>query len=209
MLVLEFFMKMILFSAALLAAFALTGFAQHKHEYAKITEKEIDYRNWTYPAAQKNENIDLREFTKGKKLVMVFYFAPWCHASNFQAPVTQKLYQKYKDDGFAVIGVSLYGNTEKVRETIERKNIGFPVVIESVSLADRKKSLHYKYRWGTGDYRRWGTPWNIFLIPAELDPTGDVLTKKAFVVNGEIIEREAESFIREALGLSSAEVANY
>ena len=132
---------------------------------------------------------------------MVFYFAPWCHSSNYQAPITQKLYEKYKDKGFSVIGVSLYGSLKYVQRTMKRKNIGFPVVSESTSDGDRKKSLHYKYRNSTGDHRKWGTPWNIFLTPSELEKTGDTLANKAMVVNGEIREKETEAFIRKSLGL--------
>ena len=176
--------------------------AQYDHEYAPLTEKEISYKDWTYKNVLTNQEINLREFTKDKKLVMVFYFAPWCHSSNFQAPITQKLYEKYKDKGFSVIGVSLYGSIARVEDTMKRRGMEFPVVSESTSSKERKDTLHYKYRYSTGDYRKWGTPWNIFLIPGELEKKGDTLVKKATVVNGEIREKEAEAFIRKKLGLS-------
>ena len=101
-----------------------------------------------------------------------------------------------------MIGVSLYGSLEKVQETVDKRGIEFPVVSESFSKFDRKESLHYKYRKKTGDNRKWGTPYNVFLVPNELNETGDLLTKKTFVVNGEIVEKEAEKFIRERLGLT-------
>lgn len=194
-------MKYLFLSTALLSIFAVGAFAQHDHEYAPLTEKEIHYQNWTYQNVLTNQKINLREFAGDKKLVMVFYFAPWCHSSNFQAPVTQKLYEKYKDHGFAVIGVSLYGSVARVEDTMDRRGIEFTVVSESESTKDRKTSLHYKYRQKTGDYRKWGTPWNIFLVPDELESEGDILTRTAIVVNGEIREKEAEKFIRLKLGL--------
>ena len=193
-------MKSFLTLTILLLGLVFSAYGQH--EYAPFTEKKIKYQDWTYKNIVTNKDINLREFTKDKKLVMVFYFAPWCHSSNYQAPVTQKLYQKYKDKGFAVIGVSLYGSLEKVQETVDKRGIEFPVVSESFSKFDRKESLHYKYRKKTGDNRKWGTPYNVFLVPNELNETGDLLTKKTFVVNGEIVEKEAEKFIRERLGLT-------
>ena len=51
----------------------------------------------------------------------------------------------------------------------------------------------------TGDTRNWGSPWNIFLEPATLAKTGDVLTEKAWVVNGELIEDEVDKFIARPL----------
>ncbi|NNE99923.1 MAG: redoxin domain-containing protein [Pyrinomonadaceae bacterium] len=193
-------MKILFAIAFLTIGLVISTFGQH--EYAPLKEKKIKYQDWTYKNVLTNEDINLRNFTKDKKLVMVFYFAPWCHSSNYQAPVTQKLYQKYKDQGFGVIGVSLYGTLEKVRETVNKRGIEFPVVTETFSKSDRKKSLHYNYRKKTGDNRKWGTPYNVFLIPDKLNKSGDLLTKKTFVVNGEIVEKEAEAFIRQRLGLS-------
>ena len=66
---------------------------------------------------------------------------------------------------------------------------------ESESRDDKQKTAHYGYRQLTGDTRNWGSPWNIFLEPAKLIATGDVLTERAWVVNGELIEDEVDKFI--------------
>jgi hypothetical protein len=79
------------------------------------------------------------------------------------------------------------------------------VVSESESREDRDKTSHYNYRQATGDTRRWGSPYNIFLEPAKLNKKGDVLAEKAWVVNGELIEADVEKFIRQRLGLNKAE----
>ena len=80
----------------------------------------------------------------------------------------------------------------------------YTVVSESETREDREKTPHYGYRQLTGDTRRWGSPWNIFLEPALLAKTGDVLTQKAWVVNGELIEEEVDKFIAERLKGSTA-----
>ena len=193
-----------LFAVILLAAFSqipVFGNYDEDHEYAAIGEKQITYKNWTYKNVLTDQEISLRDFAKDKKLVQVFYLAHWCHSSNYQAPVTQKLYEKYKDDGFAVIGVSLYGKLESTQNKVRWWRFTFPVVGESFSSKERKTSLHYKYRTKTGDERKWATPWNIFLEPGEFEKKGDTLVEKAFVANGELIEADAEKFIRKKLGL--------
>lgn len=187
------------------AAFAPTVSAQYEHEYAPIEEKEIEYRNWEYENAAGEGKTDLREFAEDKKLVLVFYFSPWCHASKFQTPVTQKLYEEYKDLGLGVIGVSMYDSVDALRREIKLRMVTFPVVVETTELSARKTSQHFKYRVETGDIRKWGTPWNIFLEPSKLATEGKILTRKAFVVNGELREEEAEAFIRERLGLPPIE----
>jgi hypothetical protein len=80
------------------------------------------------------------------------------------------------------------------------------VVSESEAREARDKTPHYGYRQATGDTRRWGSPWNIFLEPALLAKEGEVLTEKAWVVNGELIEVDVEKFIAEKLNASSAAV---
>jgi hypothetical protein len=80
------------------------------------------------------------------------------------------------------------------------------VVSESESREDRDKTLHFGYRQLTGDTRKWGSPWNIFLVPAALAKTGDVLTEKAWVVNGELIEADVDKFIGERLNAKTAAI---
>jgi thiol-disulfide isomerase/thioredoxin len=132
---------------------------------------------------------------------MVVYFAPWCPNWRNEAPIAQKLYEKYKANGFEVVGVGEYDTVEKMKASLESFKITFPVVYESDSTAAKQKTLHYEYRKATGDTRNWGSPWNIFLEPKKLEKKGDVLLNKAFIVNGELIEAEAETFIRQRLGL--------
>ena len=96
-----------LLSAFVIALFAfVSAFAQS--EQAPILEKEIKYKNWTYKSVRDDREINLREFAAGKKLVLVVYFAAWCPNWKYQAPFTQKLYDKYKANGLEVIGVGEY-----------------------------------------------------------------------------------------------------
>jgi peroxiredoxin len=197
-------MKTLLLLAVMLFGFTFT-FAQN--EQAPILEKEFKYKDWTYKSVRNDSEINLREFVKGKKLVMVVYFAPWCPNWKHEAPFAQKLYEKYKDQGFDVIGVSEYDTVEASKMDIEKKNVTFPVVYESDSKEAKQKTLHYDYRKETGDTRNWGSPWNLFIQPSKIKKSGDTLLKKAFIVNGELIEPEAENFVREKLGLKPLETA--
>jgi hypothetical protein len=134
---------------------------------------------------------------------MVVYFAAWCPNWKLEAPVAQKLYDKYKASGFDVIGVSEYASVANAKVSLDSLKITFPVVSESELSDAKQKTLHYAYRKATGDTRNWGTPWNIFLEPAQLKNGDDILIEKAFIVNGELIEDEIEKFIRQKLGLSA------
>lgn len=191
-------MKTVLLFAILLLSFT---FASAQHEYAPVQEREIKYKDWSYKQVRDGKELNLHEATKGKKLVMVVYFAPWCPNWKLEAPIAQKFYEKYKANGFEVIGVGEYDSVDAMKTSLDTFKITFPVVYESDSRDAKQKTPHYDYRKTTGDTRNWGSPWNIFLIPSQLKAKGDTLTEKTFVVNGELIEAEAEAFIREKLGL--------
>lgn len=195
-------MKTLLLLAILLVSFT---FASAQHEYAPLLEKEISYKDWTYKSIKDGKDVNLRSMTAGKKLVLVVYFAPWCPNWKLQAPVAQAFYEKYKDKGLEIIGVGEYDTVEKMKASLETYKITFPAVYESDSTSAKQQTLHYEYRKSTGDTRNWGSPWSIFIEPAKLEKKGDVLVKKATIVNGELMEAESEAFIREKLGLPKDE----
>ncbi|MCA1642472.1 MAG: TlpA family protein disulfide reductase [Acidobacteria bacterium] len=168
-----------------------------------MQEREINYKNWTFKSAQTGERVNLREWSRGKKLVLVVYFAPWCRNWKLEAPVVARLYEKYADAGFDVVAVSDYGTKAEIKAYFDQHPARYPVVVESDSDAEREKTDHYGYRRLTGDTRKWGSPYNVFLEPAKLSAKGDVLAAKVWIANGELIEHDAEQFIRERLGLAA------
>ena len=180
--------------------------AQDGHEYSPLEEKTVNFKNWTLKDLQDNKTVDLRSLVQGKKLVMVVYFAPWCGNWRHEAPVAARLYEKYKEQGFEVIGVSEYASRDDVRAFFGPTGAPYTVVTESELRENRETTAHYGYRQLTGDKRKWGSPWNIFLEPAKLTREGEVLTEKAWVVNGELIEADVDKFIGEHLKPTTASI---
>jgi hypothetical protein len=113
----------------------------------------------------------------------------------------ERLYQKYKPYGFEIVAVGEYDPFATMKTNLDKLTITFPAVYESETRDDREKTKHHDYRRSTGDNRKWGSPWYIFLTPAAFEKTGDTLVKKTHIINGEMIEAEAEKFIREKLCL--------
>lgn len=191
-------MKSFLAIAILLFAFSVS-FAQN--EQSPIVEKEISYKNWQLKDVRSGEERDLRKMIAGKKLVIVVYYAPWCGNWKHDVPFLQKFYDKYKANGLEIIGVGEYDPVSSMKANLDAFKVTFPVVYESESRQDKQKTLHYKYRTATGDFRGWGSPWYILLDPAKVDAKSDTLVTKTHIINGEMIEVEGEKFIREKLGL--------
>lgn len=194
--------KAFLAIAFLLAAFVAVS---AQNEQSPIVEKEITYKNWTYKDIRTGQDVNLRDAAKGKKLTIVVYWAPWCGNWRHDAPMVERLYEKYKDKGLAVIGVGEYDPVTSMRSMLDQYKLTFPAVYESENRSEREKTLHHDYRRSTGDNRNWGSPYYVFLVPSSMEKKGDVLTKKTFVINGEMIEAEGEAFIRKQLKLPPLE----
>lgn len=193
------------FIFAILLSFICLGFSFGQNEQAPIIEKEISYKNWTLKNIRTGEDLTLRDLAAGKKLTVVVYFAPWCGNWRHDAPMLERLYQKYKSHGFEIVAVGEYDPVSFMKTNLSNLKITFPAVYESESRDDREKTKHYEYRRLTGDNRKWGSPWYIFLSPAIFEKKGDTLIKKTHVINGEMVEAEGEKFIREKLGLPKEE----
>ncbi|HUR98632.1 MAG TPA: TlpA disulfide reductase family protein [Pyrinomonadaceae bacterium] len=193
------------FIFALVIALSGVGFAlgQGGNEQSPIVDKEIAYKNWVYKNVQTGADIDLRNFANGKKLVVVVYFAPWCPNWKHDVRFVQSMYDKYKGSGLEVIAVGEYDPVDSIKAHIAEYKLTFPVVWESDARTAKQTTSHYEYRKAVGDTRNWGSPWYIFLEGSKLERSGPVIVKKAPVVNGELIQPDAEKFIREKLGLKA------
>ena len=196
-------MKKLLLALVILISAPVAMLAQGSHEYSPLFEKTVNYKNWTLNELATNKPVSLRSLMQGKKLVMVLYFAPWCPNWRNEAPVAASLYEKYKAQGFEIIGVGEYGSRDDVKNYFGPNGPPYPVVMESESKEDREKTPHYAYRQLTGDTRKWGSPWNIFLDPTKCNQSGDVLTEKAWVVNGELVEADVDKFIHDRLAANA------
>lgn len=192
-----------LFMGLIFALVLAPATLQAQHEYAPLEQKVVNYKNWTLNNVVDDKPVDLRSLLQGKKLVMVVYFAPWCGNWKYEAPLAASLYEKYKEKGFEVIGVSEYGSRDEVKAFFGPSGPPYTVVMESQTREERDKTSHFGYRQATGDTRKWGSPWNIFLDPDTLSKEGDVLTEKAWVVNGELVEAEVDKFISEHVNTTS------
>ena len=103
-------LSLVLSILALVVSASIARAQASNHEYSPLVEKTVNYKNWTLPNLVTQVDEDLRKVIAGKKLVMIVYFAPWCGNWKHEAPIAAKLYEKYKAQGFQVIGVSEYAS---------------------------------------------------------------------------------------------------
>jgi len=166
---------------------------QPDREFAPLLASPVAYPDFTLRTADGSTEIRLSDWIRGKPLVLVSTFAGWCKNCNWEAPVLARLYAKYHSQGFDVLQVSEYTHPSDVERFIQRHHPPFPVVIGSVSTDDatREGTIHYRFRKQVGDKRKWGTPFNVFIVKGD--------QARPLVVAGELIEEEIEPFIARKL----------
>ena len=71
----------------------------------------------------KGNMISLQEIIKGKKVILIDFWASWCGPCREVTPKVRKLYQKYKNKGFTILTVSEDTSEESWRKGIAEDNM--------------------------------------------------------------------------------------
>lgn len=72
------------------------------------------------------------------KVVLLNIWATWCAPCREETPDLEALYQKYKDDGFLVLGVSIDKQGESVvKPFMEEYGVSYPMVIDRGTIMDK------------------------------------------------------------------------
>lgn len=79
----------------------------------------------------KNETIQLGKLYKNGPLLINFW-ALWCQPCKSELPHLNKLYEKYKDKGFSIIGLNQDSpkSVSKVKSFAASQSINFPVAVD-------------------------------------------------------------------------------
>ncbi|MCI0663525.1 MAG: TlpA family protein disulfide reductase [Acidobacteria bacterium] len=169
------------------------------HAYAPLREVELEYKDFDFPTL-KGERVRLSETIIGKKLVLVHYFSTWCHNSNYDLMTINELYHKYREQGFAVIGICEYSTRGELKKFITKNQPAYPICIEGEGKKDdRTGTTHFLYRQKANDTRLWGTPLNILLSDEDMKNEGEILTGRVRIATGELVKTEIEELIRQRL----------
>lgn len=70
------------------------------------------------------------EDVKDSKLIMVNFWEPWCGPCVNEMPELEKIYKKYKDKGFIILGVFYSSdNLDDAKSIIKDKKVTYPILI--------------------------------------------------------------------------------
>jgi peroxiredoxin len=104
-------------------------------------------------------NGDSATLSQYKGQVVMLNF--WCGPCQQEMPLLDQMYKKYKPAGFTLIGVNVDKDAPPVKQLLDRKPVGFPVLLDPASqvskayhvdempstvLIDRKGNVRYLHR---------------------------------------------------------------
>jgi thiol-disulfide isomerase/thioredoxin len=129
---------------------------------------------------QTGQSISLYDSLVNKgKVVLIDFWASWCGPCRRNNPKLVKLYKKYKDKGFEILGISIDGSSMAWKAAIKKDKLSWTQVISQ------------------GD---WNSPmvskWNLQGIP-----TAYLLNKAGEVVAIDLEGKALENAIKKELGI--------
>lgn len=169
-----------------------------QHDYGSLRNVDLELRDFELRRPG-GEKVSLGELLGGKKIVLLHFFATFCHNSNYDVAMIRDLYAKYREAGFEVIGIGDYSTAEELERFVTKHQLTYPIVMEEEQ--GRKKTRHYRYRTMVGDDRKWGTPFSLVIDGREIEAGAESLARRMYVAKGELIRAEIESLIRRRLAV--------
>lgn len=105
-----------------------------KSDADKAKEEAIARRSVGAEFEIKGKTVDGEDFNwkdyKGK-VVLIDFWATWCGPCIREVPNMIEVYGKYKDKGFEIVGVGVWDETEKLKESQKSKNMTWVSIDEN------------------------------------------------------------------------------
>jgi len=78
---------------------------------------------------------------RGKKVVLINFWATWCPPCRLEMPTMQKIYSEYKGKGFEILAINIEPDAhDEIHEFMKELRLTFPVLLD----ADMKVARKYR-----------------------------------------------------------------
>ena len=82
------------------------------------------------------KEISLAELSKGKKYVLIDFWASWCNPCRQEIPNVKKQYAAYKDKGFEVVSISIDKKEDAWKKAVTDEQLAWPNFLDRTGVAD-------------------------------------------------------------------------
>lgn len=195
--------RAVLISVLAIAAAAVPALAQdeQEHSYSGLGESRLRLEDYEVRTVS-GEKLRLSEAIAGSRLVLLTFFAAWCHNSKYDFETINELHKKFAGEGLAVIGICEYSSRKELKAFIDEFKPDFRIYVEGdFEKLSRTASRHYQYRTEYGDTRKWGTPFTVLFATDEPNRDSGIISTRQLAATGELVLLEAVAVIREKLPL--------
>jgi len=86
------------------------------------------------------KQVSLTDF-KGKVVVLNFW-ATWCAPCLREMPGLEKIYQNYKEQGVAVVGVAIVSKSEDIPRQARKASVNYPILIGNKEIIAAYKNFY-------------------------------------------------------------------
>jgi thiol-disulfide isomerase/thioredoxin len=111
--------------------------------YGKMVYKELfptDYTGKTIPQFKLKDNdgkiVAFAELCKGKKYIILDFWASWCHPCRKEIPNFKNLYAKYAEKGLQIISVSIDKDEAAWKKALNEEKMPWPGFIDRTEVAN-------------------------------------------------------------------------
>lgn len=130
--------KIALATLALSVMFFGVALNAGKHAYGKTDymeelsifrfEDKVKAQNFILKNLSGNE-VSLKDY-RGQ-IILINFWATWCLPCRIEMPSMEKLYAKYKKDGFTILAIDLQEDADDVEAFKEEYKLNFPILLDS------------------------------------------------------------------------------
>ena len=129
----------------------------------------------TFAAKEKPAPEFALDDLKGK-VIFVNFWATWCGPCRHEIPDFIEFYDKYKEKGMEIIGISVDKSEKKVKDFMDKHKINYPVAMATNDIM--------------GDYK----PGRYIPTTIIINPNGNIVEKKVGVMDMATLESYYQEF---------------
>lgn len=88
---------------------------------------------------QNGKAVPLTALCKGKKYVLIDFWASWCNPCRKEIPNLKKLYARYADKGFQIVSISIDKKEAEWTKALKEEQLQWPNFLDTEGIADLYK----------------------------------------------------------------------